>query len=157
MDVLFQDKAWVNRECAEQWALQTLAPFCTELVKHGVEGELLLLHDNLDTQKQRKYKKALSMVTRTKSWFGAEDRTDLWQPVDQGFGWEVKREMGAVQETWLEDDDNLSLWEDGKLSASDRRILLTHWFAEAVAHVHETCSVTRCVVICDMFAVMYFE
>ncbi|KAK3268101.1 hypothetical protein CYMTET_23372 [Cymbomonas tetramitiformis] len=32
---------------------------------------------------------------------------------------------------WLEDDDNLSKWESGALTASDRRVLLTFWSGEA--------------------------
>jgi hypothetical protein len=29
---------------------------------------------------------------------------------------------------WLDDDDNLTKWEDNSLTASDRRILLATWF-----------------------------
>ena len=33
---------------------------------------------------------------------------------------------------WLDDDDNLSKWEDNTLTASDRRILLANWYKKAV-------------------------
>ena len=45
--------------------------------------------------------------------------------------------MRVAQEIWLEDDDNLDKWEDGKLRAGDRRILITHWLEKAVKVVHE--------------------
>ena len=32
---------------------------------------------------------------------------------------------------WLDDDDNLSKWEDNLLTASDRRILLATWYFRA--------------------------
>ena len=32
---------------------------------------------------------------------------------------------------WLDDDDNLTKWEDNSLTASDRRILLANWFFNA--------------------------
>ena len=32
---------------------------------------------------------------------------------------------------WLDDDDNLTKWEDNSLTASDRRILLANWFCKA--------------------------
>jgi hypothetical protein len=35
------------------------------------------------------------------------------------------------QEIWLEDDDNLQRWEDGSLTASDRRVLITMWLGQA--------------------------
>ena len=33
---------------------------------------------------------------------------------------------------WLDDDDNLTKWEDNTLTASDRRILLANWYFKAV-------------------------
>ena len=62
--------------------------------------------------------------------------TDQVQPVDRGMGQHnvIKLEMGNEMDQWLEDDDNLALWEgdDGaKLSASDRRVLLAHWYFNA--------------------------
>ena len=52
------------------------------------------------------------------------------QPIDQGLGREVKREMDGISMEWLEDDGNLALWEVG-LGASDLRILITQWAGEA--------------------------
>ena len=45
--------------------------------------------------------------------------------------------MGVQQELWLDADDNIEKWEDGLLKASDRRILLTRWLADAIDAVHK--------------------
>ena len=38
---------------------------------------------------------------------------------------------GQEQDAWLDVDENLSRWEDGKLTASDRRILIAQWYCAA--------------------------
>ena len=57
------------------------------------------------------------------------------QPGDAGYGRQVKLEVGKALEAWLEKGDNVEKWDTNKLSASDRRILLTHWVGDAVAKV----------------------
>jgi hypothetical protein len=52
------------------------------------------------------------------------------QPIDQGLGREVKREIDEVCLEWLEDDVNLALWEEG-FGVSDLRVLITQWAGEA--------------------------
>lgn len=59
------------------------------------------------------------------------NKTDQVQPVDDGLGREIKWNMGKEEDEWLEDDDNLIKWEDNKLTASDRRILLAQWYCTA--------------------------
>ena len=59
-------------------------------------------------------------------------KTDFAQPIDAGFGRVIKLYMGEEMEKWLDDDDNLERWESNALSASHRRILLTHWFGDAI-------------------------
>ena len=39
---------------------------------------------------------------------------------------------------WLDDDANLSKWEDNTLTASDRRILLANWYFKAVKKALES-------------------
>ena len=58
-------------------------------------------------------------------------KTDFAQPIDAGFGRVIKLYMSEEMEKWLDDDDNLERWESNALSASHRRILLTHWFGDA--------------------------
>ena len=39
--------------------------------------------------------------------------------------------IGKQFEEWLENVDNLSKWEFGKISTRDKRILITKWVGEA--------------------------
>ncbi|KAK3249108.1 hypothetical protein CYMTET_41452 [Cymbomonas tetramitiformis] len=63
--------------------------------------------------------------------------------VDQGYGREHKRQCNRLQEDWLEDDDNLSRWEDNKLSVGDKRVLLTHWLTDSNSKVNQDCDLYR--------------
>lgn len=36
--------------------------------------------------------------------------------------------MGQELDKWLEDDDNLKVWENNELTTRDRRILLATWY-----------------------------
>ena len=115
---------------------QVMQPFMDSEHNAGVANDAqryLLIQDNLDSQKQPDYIDLLKFI-------GLDDHkvppneTDQVQPVDRGLGQHLKLEMGNEMDLWLEDDDNLALWEgdDGaKLSASDRRILLAHWYFNA--------------------------
>ena len=46
-------------------------------------------------------------------------------------GAQLKADYNQVQEEWLEDPENLEKWEQQSISAGDRRILITHWLADA--------------------------
>ena len=52
------------------------------------------------------------------------DATDIVQPIDAGYGRLIKQKMRAIQEEWLEDEDNMNLWignTDEKLNVAKRR------------------------------------
>ncbi|KAK3247403.1 hypothetical protein CYMTET_43098 [Cymbomonas tetramitiformis] len=148
VDVYWQDNAWVDRVVAPAWATRTMMQFAKDnaaaFAKAGLEDlaptEYLLVQDNLDAQKEETYKQVLLSEVKATSWFGPAQATDLWQPVDQGYGREVKREMDVCQEDWLEDDHNLERWEDNKLTTSDKRVCLTHWLGESCETVNSTCN-----------------
>ena len=53
------------------------------------------------------------------------------QPIDRGMGRQIKVYLGQLLDEWLDDEDNLEKWESNTLTASDRRILLAHWFYKA--------------------------
>ena len=136
--VLWQDKAWVGRPEAVKWVEQVIKPFIEAERKAGAAVDstrYLLFQDNLDSQKQPAYIDALAEL-------GVDDHkvppdhTDEAQPIDRGLGRQVKIYIGQQFDEWLQDDDNLERWESTTrgtaLSASDRRILLAHWFNKAV-------------------------
>jgi hypothetical protein len=137
--VLWQEKAWVDRPVALEWAEDVMAPFIESERKAGVatdDTRYLLFQDNLEAQKQPEYINYLKGL-------GIDDHklppneTDQVQPIDRGLGRQVKIYLGQEMDAWLDDDKNLEKWEDGKLSASDRRILLACWYTTAVKRALE--------------------
>ena len=132
--VLWQDKAWIDRPLALEWAEDVIKPFMQAERAAGVAGahdRYLLFQDNLDAQKQPDY------INFLREW-GVDDHklppneTDQVQPIDRGLGRQVKVYLGQEMDEWLDDDDNLEKWEDNGLTASDRRILLANWYYRAV-------------------------
>ena len=132
--VLWQAKAWVDRPVAMEWAEDVVKPFIEAERKAGIASEMtryLLFQDNLDSQKQPDYINSLKEL-------GVDDHklppneTDQLQPIDRGLGRQVKIYLGELLDEWLDDDGNLDKWEDGTLTASDRRILLANWYYKAV-------------------------
>ena len=132
--VLWQQKAWVDRPLALEWAQDVIQPFIESERKAGVatpNTRYILFQDNLDAQKQPDY------VNFLKEW-GVDDHklppneTDQVQPIDRGLGRQVKIYLGQQLDEWLDDDDNLDKWTSNQLTASDRRILLACWYDKAV-------------------------
>ena len=56
----------------------------------------------------------------------SDNHTDKVQPVYAGFGKAMKQKIGEAMQIWLEKEENLEMWH-GKISAKDRRILMTQW------------------------------
>ena len=129
--VLWQPKAWVDRVVAIQH-VKALAPW----FKKHVKGDSIIGCDNLDAQIQLKFYQEVQQHWRANCTHPPGGSTDGLQAVDDGYGKDVKWEMGEQQEAWLDIADNVEKWEDGKLRASDRRILLTHWYSRALAKTH---------------------
>jgi hypothetical protein len=154
--VLWQDKAWVDRPRAREWAERAWKQMVDADVAAGVADETdryLLFQDNLDAQcpdRNPDYFNYLLDDLRTDSHMLPPGKTDQVhcrhpcrysprhrpprlhprqvQPVDRGMGRQIKIYMGEEEDKWLEDDGNLEKWEDNKLTASDRRILIATWF-----------------------------
>ena len=59
-----------------------------------------------------------------------ENHTDKVQPIDAGCGKMMKTKIAAEMEKSLEEDQNLEKWHD-KISAKERRVLMTKWTAAA--------------------------
>ena len=56
--------------------------------------------------------------------------TDSMQPIDAGYGCSLQCKIGNLLDNWLMDVDNLTKWE-GKISASERRVLVSYFVGEA--------------------------
>ena len=82
--------------------------------------------DNLEGQIAEEFKTEVANADDV-CWYGLPGATDIWQPVDAGYA-----ELLAHYK-WLDFDENADKWygEDNRFTASERRILITHWVGEA--------------------------
>lgn len=125
IDVYFQANAWADTEFSIEWVEKTLAPMVKD------ESHYVLLCDNLTAQTSEAFKEAVAK-TGGLVWYGLPNATDLWQVVDSGPAQLLKTFIGQSQRKWLEDDTNSDKWYGQEsFSAKERRILITHWAAEA--------------------------
>ncbi|KAK3285298.1 hypothetical protein CYMTET_7088 [Cymbomonas tetramitiformis] len=135
VDVYFQPNAWADREFCLNWLGRTYGPWA-----EAIEGEKILLMDNLDGQVHLPFRTECKEKWNTLAWYFSPNCTDLLQPVDRHFAQYLKTLIAAALEQWLEDDNNLAKWESGQFTASERRILLTHWCGQAwekVSKMHD--------------------
>ena len=124
--VFFQPKAWMDRPIALEWVRRVWAP----LVAKKPAGEKLMLLDNLDAHVDMPFRAALREL-QTLAWYLPPGCTDFLQPVDAGAGRLIVTLYLEAQDIWLDIDENLELWEAGKLTAAQRRILMTRWLGAA--------------------------
>ena len=95
--VLWQEKAWVDRPTALEWAEKVIKPFIEAECNAGVASSsdrYLLFQDNLDAQKQPEYIRYLREECQTHDHKVPPNETDQVQPIDRGLGWHVKLYMG---------------------------------------------------------------
>ncbi|KAK3285794.1 hypothetical protein CYMTET_6610, partial [Cymbomonas tetramitiformis] len=126
VDVYFQANAWADRDFCLKWLERTYGPWA-----ETIEGEKILLMDNLDGQVHLPFRTQCKERWNTLAWYFTPNCTDLLQPVDRHFAQYLKTLIAAELELWLEDDDNLAKWESGQFTASERRVSLTHWCGKA--------------------------
>ena len=122
--VSFQRKAWQDRPTAVKWLDEIWAP-----IAMSTSGEKLLFCDNLDAHACEAFRKRARELN-TLVWFFPPNCTDFLQPVDAGAGALIVLLYIRAQDRWLDKDSNLELWEN-KMTASQRRILVTQWLGEA--------------------------
>lgn len=145
VDTYFNLKAWADRDFSVAWVNRTLREYVTRIRSQDptlADAPLLLLCDNLDSQVFPDFKAACSRLN-VLVWNFPPGVTDLVQPVDSGLGREIKRTVATLFASWLEDPDNLAKWESNKLSASNRRVLMSVWAADAFATVIQRCKIHR--------------
>ena len=127
VDVFFQQNAWMDEEVDMQWCSKTLFP--------GVgysEQEKVIFGDNVRFQHE-----ACRNEINATVYMLLENHTDKIQRIDAGCGRMMKVKIAAAIDRWLETEDNLDKWHD-KLSAKDRRILMTQWTGEAWSELKES-------------------
>jgi hypothetical protein len=127
VNVRWQKCAWVDR--VVMLSITTdFAAYVKE--KHG-DKLAILFCDNLDAHRHEpvliKLRSANIFVC-----FLPPQCTDAAQAIDANIGRSVRIYIGHELDAWLEVDGNLEKWEKG-LKAKERRILMTHWAAAAMA------------------------
>lgn len=99
------------------------------------EAQTVLLADNLHGQTTEQFREYLYKECNTLLWLYASQCTDELQPVDAGYGRRIQVGVGVKLDLWLEHGENLQKWENGSLTASERRVLLTHWVGAVVEEI----------------------
>lgn len=125
VDVYFQECAWMDHDVNMKWVSKTLIP--------GIgnsSDEKVIFADNVGFQLNKEFHEACRKKANAVVYLLPENHTDKVQPIDAGCGKLLKTKIGEAMERWLEEDDNLELWHD-KISAKQRRVLMTKWTAEA--------------------------
>lgn len=125
--VMWQPKAWADREFSNAWAREHL---CPTIATQNPGEECIAFCDNLDSQITKEFLNTLKSVSCFR-FLLPPDATEYTQPVDQGLGRNLKVIIQAIFEEWLELEDNLDKWEHGKIAAFEKRILITQFVGEA--------------------------
>ena len=81
------------------------------------------------------FKRMLKKECDTLLWLLPPKCIDEVQPVDGGYGKLFKAYAGNALDGSLLNGDNVETWESNKLTASDRRILITQWSGEAAKQI----------------------
>ena len=125
VDIYWQGCAWADSAFCNFWAGNTFRKGVCGASTEVPEKESILFADNLYGQTTDEFKRALSEKCNTMLWLLPPKCTDEVQPVDAGYGKLFKVYVGQALDKWLLDGDNVENWESNKLTASDRRILIT--------------------------------
>ena len=128
VDVYFQANAWMDTETCMKWKQNTLKKFTEdENLK-----KFVLLCDNLDAQCSDQFKEEVHRLDGL-IWYGLKNGTDVWQVVDAGVAQLLKTLISMEHHEWLDVEHNADRWfgHEHNFTASERRILITHWAGDA--------------------------
>ena len=132
VDVFFQENALADQKFCMEWAQRSYRKSLMRGRSHLPQERSVLLMDNLHAQTTDAFKEFLSEHCNTLASYFPVNNTDEVQPVDAGVGRMLKVEVGRQLDIWLGQADNLEKWESDKLTASDRRVLITQWVGPAM-------------------------
>ena len=102
--MFLQENAWVGTKVAVDWVKKILKSAAEHFKR------FVLFADNLTGQDYDGFKESVSYCSGF-VWYGLPNATDVWQPVDPGYG------------------------NEESYSAKERRIFITHWAGEACTKV----------------------
>ena len=124
--------AWLDGPTCNKWVLEAAS---LAILKSELEpGQRhLVLADNLNGQTKKcnpQFLKMLDEMCSADVWNLLAGNTDGIQVIDAGFGKLVKDEAEDVACEWLRVPANWEEWTGCSMSASRKRVLFTHWYAE---------------------------
>lgn len=135
VDVSFQACAWADSNYCASWAASTYRDGVGGSSLVVPEEQFILFADNLHGQTTDEFKSVLMEKCNTLLWLLPTKCTDEVQPVDAGYGRLFKVYVGKFLDKWLLEADHVELWESNKLTASQRRVLITQWVGEAAKKI----------------------
>lgn len=126
--VYWDENAYASAAVNQAW----MEDFCELAAKN--EPEVMLGLDNLSTQKTTNYQQTARdgdvLLTYT-----PEDTTDLCAVTDDGLGEMTKLGINKLYENDLYND--LDRLINGEVTASERRILMTHWLKQVTDDIEK--------------------
>ena len=125
VDVYFQKNAWMDHEINLEWTKNTFIPGVAQKSKENV-----IFADNVYFQLSKEFHEACREKGNATVYMLPENQTDKLQPIDAGIGRLMKLKIGNTLDKWLEVKENIEKWQ-GKMSAKERRILMTKWVGDA--------------------------
>ena len=125
VDVYFQASARMDSQLNQEWVKRTLIPEIGTF-----PHEKVIFAENVGFQQETHFHEMCRKEINAIIYLLPENHTTKVQPIDAGFRKQMKVKIGEAMEKWLEEDQNLDLWHN-RLSAKQRRILMTQWTGEA--------------------------
>lgn len=126
--VQFQRRAWYDQQLCMRWAAE-VAPFLM-----SDSADCLVFCDNLSGQTTKEFAACLKTKCNAAVHCYVAGQTDEISGIDAGFGALVKTEFQEVLDEWISDPERPQNWEEwssARIPASRKRVLMTHWYADA--------------------------
>jgi hypothetical protein len=125
--VTFQPKAWMAESISTDIFNRQMLPY----LQKWTINDYVMAVDGLTCQRKRNYMQ-LFAASGGHLIVGPPNRTEVWQPVDAGHVGAVLKMLFRQQWTlWTDSAANWQEWESGKMPASRKRVLCTHWWGQA--------------------------
>ena len=135
MDVYWQGFARADSVIYNSWVANIYPKGVYGSSTAAPEEQSILFTDNLYDQTTDEFKRVLKKECNTLLWLLPPKCTDEVQHVDAGYGKLFNVYVGKALDGWLLNGDNVEKRESNKLTASDRRILITRWTREAAKQI----------------------
>ena len=121
VDVFIQPSTQIDTEFVVNWTEKTLKPAVANV------SQFILFLGNLEAHVHESFGRSISNQKEITQ-FGVHGATDIWQPVDGGYGATLRALINQQFFDGLDDDKNIEKWygEKSHIIASEKRILITH-------------------------------